>query len=154
MTSSFLILIVSFKISSKLQIWNFEVSIWAMWLNHSSLQFTWRQIDINSIELSTQSLKFIALSSEINNFSVFFLVWWFRQQRCIIFCSSCSSISICHKVSSQALLFLNLQAASAQFCFFLMLCIHSNFCSWKSYWSFRFIFRNVEFIFSIFRTWQ
>ncbi len=116
LTSSSLILIVSFKISSKLQIWNFKVNIWAMWLDHSSLQFTWRQTDINSIESSTRSSKFIASSSEINNSSVFFLVWWFRWRRRIVSCSSCSFISVCHKVSSWALLSFNLRAASTQFC--------------------------------------
>ncbi len=87
-----------------------------MWLDHSSLQFTWRQTDINSIESSIRSSKFITLSSEINNSSVSFLVWRFRWRRHIVSCSSCSSISVYHKVSSRALLFLNLRAASTQFC--------------------------------------
>ncbi len=87
-----------------------------MWLDYSSLQFTWRQTDINSIESSIRSSKFITLSSEINNSSVSFLVWRFRWRRHIVSCSSCSSISVYHKVSSQALLFLNLRAASTQFC--------------------------------------
>ncbi len=116
LTSSSLILIVSFKISLKLQIWNFKVSIWAMWLDHSSLWFTRRQTDIDSIESSIRSSKFIASSSEINNFSKFFLVWRFRRRQCIVSCSSCSFISACHKVSSRALLSLNLWAASAQSC--------------------------------------
>ncbi len=87
-----------------------------MWLDHLSLQFTWRQIDINSIKSSTQSSKFIASSSKINNFFKFFLVWWFRWRQCIVSCSSCSFISVCHKVFSRALLSFNLWAASAQFC--------------------------------------